>query len=138
MFLTVVFCAGMTIPVCAENVSYKIDNEIELAYEIAQNPIASLAISGTTATCVSSTTGTSTTKITVTHTLQKYSGLFWIWNDVENATWTKTANTNTIRLSTTKSGLLSGTYRLKSVFTLTNSSGETETVTVYSDEKAVS
>ena len=32
---------------------------------------------------------------------------------------------------------ISGTYRLKSVFTLTNSSGKSETITVYSDEEMV-
>ena len=32
---------------------------------------------------------------------------------------------------------ISGTYRLKSVFTPTNSSGKSETITVYSDEEMV-
>ena len=46
-------------------------------------------------------------------------------------------NTNTIRLSNSKSSLTSGTYRLKSVFTLTNSIGKTENITIYSSEKRV-
>ncbi|MGN0683975.1 MAG: hypothetical protein ACI4JY_09895 [Oscillospiraceae bacterium] len=45
--------------------------------------------------------------------------------------------TNIIRLSNSKSGLPSGTYWLKSVFTLTSSSGKTETVTIYSTEKSI-
>ena len=40
-------------------------------------------------------------------------------------------------LSTTQSGLESGTYRLKSTFTLTSSSGSVETITIYSTEKKV-
>ncbi|MGN0682816.1 MAG: hypothetical protein ACI4JY_03980, partial [Oscillospiraceae bacterium] len=87
--------------------------------------------------CTSSSGGVDVVKITVEQTLEKYSGWFWIWNSVDGASWTKTVNTNTICLSNTKSGLTSGKYRLKSVFTLTSSSGKTETVTIYSDERTV-
>ena len=34
--------------------------------------------------------------------------------------------------------IASGTYRVKSVFTVTTTSGQTETVTVYSAEKTIS
>jgi len=40
-------------------------------------------------------------------------------------------------LSNSKSGLESGKYRLKSVFTLTDKNGKSETITIYSDEKSV-
>ncbi len=40
-------------------------------------------------------------------------------------------------LSTIQSGLESGTYRLESTFTLTSSSGNVETITIYSTEKKV-
>lgn len=106
-------------------------------YETASDAVSTLTVSGTTAYCASSTRGVDTVKITVEQTLEKHSGWFWIWNDVDGASWTKTVNTNTIRLSNTKTGLSSGTYRLKSVFTLTSSSGKTETITVYSDEKKI-
>ena len=76
------------------------------------------------------------TQITVEHTLEKHWGL-WIWNEVDGASWTKTVYSDTIRLSNTKSGLDSGTYRLKSVFTLTNSSGKSETITIYSEEETI-
>ena len=76
------------------------------------------------------------TQITVEHTLEKHWGL-WIWSEVDGASWTKTVYSDTIRLSNTKSGLDSGTYRLKSVFTLKSSSGEPEIITIYSDEETV-
>ena len=77
------------------------------------------------------------TQITVEHTLEKHWGL-WIWNEVDGASWTKTVNMSAVSFVSTKGGLDSGTYRLKSVFTLTNLSGKSETITVYSDEKTVS
>ncbi len=105
-------------------------------YEYADDPISELGIDGQTAYCTSKTRGDAVS-ITVEQTLEKYSGWFWIWNDVDGATWTKTNNSNVITMSNTITGLKSGKYRLKSVFTLTNSSGKTETITVYSDEKKV-
>ena len=120
----------------AESAVPFVDNGISLAYEIACNPISVLEIIGNTAYCTSKTDGSEAVSITITQTLQKYWGL-WIWNDVDGAEWTRTVGRNSIYLSSSKSGLDSGTYRLKSVFTLTNSSGKTETITVYSDEKRV-
>ena len=119
----------------AETTDYYAE-EISPAYEIAENPISTLSIIDSTAYCTSETRG-EVVSITVEQTLEKYSGWFWIWNNVDGASWTKTVNTNTIRLSNTKSGLSSGTYRLKSVFTLTSSSGKTETITIYSAEKSI-
>ncbi len=40
-------------------------------------------------------------------------------------------------MSNTKTGLKSGKYRLKTIFTLTDKYGKTETITVYSDERSV-
>ena len=119
----------------AETVSNP-DYGVSPAYEYADNPTSILTTSGQTAYCTSKTDGNAVS-ITVEQTLEKYSGWFWIWNNVDGASWTKTVNTNTIRLSNTKSGLSSGTYRLKSVFTLTSSSGKTETITIYSTEKSI-
>ena len=53
------------------------------------------------------------------------------------AAWEKTVNGSSIGPAYTKSGLESGKYRVKSVFTLTNKQGKTETITVYSDERSV-
>lgn len=107
---------------------------VALAYEYARKATSELSISSQTAYCTSKTEGDAVS-ITVEQTLEKYSGWFWIWDDVDNASWSKTVNRSSISLSNTASGLDSGKYRLKSVFTLTNSSGKTETITVYSNEK---
>ena len=106
------------------------------AYEYADNPTNELKISSQTAYCTSKTESNAVS-ITIEQTLEKHSGWFWIWDDIDDASWSKTVNRSTISFSNTKSGLDSGTYRLKSVFTLTALSGKTETVTIYSAEKTV-
>ena len=107
------------------------------AYEVGVNPTSELAVSGTIARCSCAISGRNCVKITAEQTLEKYWGL-WIWTSVDGARWAKTVNSSTISMSNTKSGLSSGKYRLKTVFTLTDSSGKTETITVYSSEKTVS
>ena len=120
----------------AKNVStYAIGDTASPQYEIASSAYSTLNFIGTTAECISSATGANTAKITVVQTLQKYSGWFWIWDDV--ASWTKTANSSSIFLGNTKSGLSSGKYRVKSVFTLTDKNGKTETLTIYSDTEKI-
>lgn len=137
LMVTVCLCTSLCITAYAEETDMYISNDIALAYEIAQTPSSILSINGTKAVCESNTSGYDCVSITVTHTLQKYSGWFWAWDDVENTTSEKTVNTNTVTLSTTKSGLESGTYRLKSTFSITSSSGSVETITIYSTEKKV-
>lgn len=75
-------------------------------------------------------------EITAEQYLQKQ-GFLWIWSTYDGAEWTKTVYTNTLSMSNTKTGLSSGKYRLKTIFTLTGKQGETETITVYSDVKSV-
>lgn len=133
----VCLCLSLSVSVSAETTDSIIVDEIAPAYEIASNPSSLLSISGQTACCKSKTGTVNAVSITVEQTLEKYSGLLWIWNDVDGASWTKTVNQSTIAVSNTKSGLSSGKYRLKSVFTLTSSDGETETITIYSSEKTV-
>ena len=111
------------------------DNAVSPTYDIGHDPTSGLTISGTTATCLSKING-KCVKITAEQTLEKYWGL-WIWTSVDNAHWTKTVNSNTLTMSNTKNGLSSGKYRLKTVFTLTDSSGKSETITVYSSEKTI-
>lgn len=105
-------------------------------YEIAQDTWCSLKLSGSNATCESSATSLNAVKITAEQYLQKQ-GFLWIWSTYDGAEWTKTVNTNVIAMSNTKTGLSSGKYRLKTVFTLTDKNGKTETITVYSDVKSV-
>ncbi len=135
LMVTVCLCTSLCFTAYAEETDMYISDEIVPAYEIARNPSSVLTISGTSATYESSAKGYDCVSITVTHTLQKYSGILWIWDDVENSTSEKTVNTNTVRLSTTQNE--SGTYRLESTFTLTSSSGNAETITIYSTEKKV-
>lgn len=130
-------CSAFSIPSYAEEMSPYEENEIVSEYSIAISPISLLAINQGTATCTSRTNGGDCIQISVTQTLQKYSGWFWSWDDVPNASWSKSVNLNSISLSNSKSGLSSGTYRLMSVFTLVNSSGQTETITVYSSERTI-
>ena len=75
-------------------------------------------------------------KITAEQYLQKQ-GILWIWSTYDSAEWTKTVYSNVLTVSNTKTGLSSGKYRLKTVFTFTDKQGKTETITVYSDEKSV-
>ncbi len=104
------------------------------AYEIANSCTSNLTIQNGTAECTSIAKGTDAVSITVAQTLQKYWGL-WIWNDVKGAKWTRTENRNSVQLSDSISGLESGTYRVKSVFTLTDKDGKSETITIYSNEE---
>lgn len=106
---------------------------ISPTYEIANKCASSLEIINGTAYCTSIAEGTDTITITITHTLQKHWGL-WVWEDVDNATWTKTAEINFFCLYNTKYDLKSGTYRVKSTFVLTDDNGESETITIYSNE----
>ena len=114
----------------AEDISTFESDEIISQYAIAVEPSSSLIINQNSATCTSTTDGVNCVRISVTHTLQKYSGWLWLWANVTGASWSKTVNLSSISLSSRKNGLSSGTYRLMSVFTLTNSSGQTETMTV--------
>lgn len=130
-------CTNFNVVAHAETVDVLVDDEISLAYEIANNPISDLDIADSTAYCTSIVGGDNVVSIAVTQTLQKYRGL-WVWKNVDGAEWTETENCNSIYLSNSKSNLDSGTYRVKSVFKLTDNNGKTETVTIYSSEKKVS
>ena len=129
-------CASLATPAYAEATLPLVESEVVPAYEIATYVTSNLSISGQTAYCTSSATGADTVSITVEQTLQKQ-GFLWLWYGVDGASWTKTVNKKTITFVNTKSGLSGGKYRLKSVFTLTDSAGKKETITVYSAEKSI-
>lgn len=109
-----------------------INYDIAPMYNIATRVSSYLNFIGTKAECVSQGDGLDTVKISVVQILQRYSGWLWVWDDV--ALWTKMQESGSIYVYNTKSGLPSGTYRLKSEFTLKNSRGETETITIYSEK----
>ncbi len=126
---------SLTTAVSAADLSSGNIDIVEPAYVIANNPVSRVTISGTTATCYSSTRGNATT-ISITQTLQVKKSSSW--SNVSGASWTKTVNANSITMRNTKSNLSSGTYRLKSEYTLTAKDGTTETITVYSLEATLS
>ena len=133
----VISCIAFNSSAYAEELEPALEGEIISEYANASNVSSSLSISSSTAECRSICIGYSyVTQISVTQTLQKFWGM-WIWNDVDGASWQRTSTTNEVDISTSKSGLSSGTYRLKSVFTLRTQNGQTETITIYSSEYSV-
>ena len=130
--------SSVSIPASAEMTTSVSNEGIAPAYEYANTAKSLLYISSNSAECISRCTSSSdVVQITVEQTLQKFWGL-WVWNDVDGASWAVTERGSSISAVNTKSGLTSGTYRVKSVFTLTSSSGETETITIYSEEETIS
>ncbi len=106
-------------------------------YEMAAETVSELSINGTTATCKSSVNGyPDVVEITAVQYLEKQ-GFLWIWDTYDDTTWTKTVYSNVLTMSNTKTGLANGKYRLRTVFTLTDKNGESETITVDSDVKKV-
>lgn len=103
-------------------------------YEIAADAKSELRIIGSSAECNSVAKTQNAVKITAVQTLERQ-GFLWIWSTYGDP-WTETVYTNSITMSNTKS-VSGGKYRLKTVFTLTDSQGKTETITVYSSEKSV-
>ncbi len=132
----VVLSTAMSVSAYADTTTLSLMDEVSPLYEYADELESLLSISSTRATFHSrARCSDDVVKISIEQTLQKYWGL-WIRNDVDGAVWTKTQSGCSICAVNTKTGLGSGKYRLKSVFTLTNSSGKTETVTVYSETKS--
>ena len=123
--------------VYAAELDVPVEEEIIEEYAIFNQLQSALSISGSTAKCTSSAFAATASTISATQTLEKYSGWFWIWDPVSGATWSDSENSNSILMYNTKSGLSSGKYRLKTVFTVTSTSGQTETVTIYSSEETV-
>lgn len=105
-------------------------------YEIGENAWSELCINGSTASCDSYVDGDSAVMITAEQYLQKQ-GILWIWSTYDGTEWTETEEASFILMSNTKSGLTRGKYRLKTVFTLTDQNGKTETIKVYSEEVTV-
>ena len=136
LFGGMILCTSLTASAYAETPSTIVEDEVAPAYEIAIDVTSNLSISGQTAYCKSNANGINAVSITVEQTLQKQ-GFLWLWYGVDGANWTTTVNDNSISVVNTKSGLSSGKYRLKSVFTFTDKNGKSETITVYSNEKSI-
>jgi len=102
-----------------------------------QRKESSLEISGNTAVYISNYEDSSkqTQRVVITQTLEKHC-YFWTWETIGSAR-TKTVSGSSASLSARVSGLKSGTYRAKTVFKVTDKSGKTQEITVYSAEKKV-
>lgn len=134
IMLSLLLCFSFSVPASAITIS---GSTAQPYYEKAREVSSTLSISGTTAVCESTCKGDpDVTKIVAVQTLEKQ-GFLWFWDTYDNTTWTKTVYSNNLTMSNTKYGLDSGNYRLKTVFTLTDKQGKTETITVYSDEASV-
>lgn len=104
-------------------------------YQTVTKVLSGLSVSGTTATCRSEAiVMIGVTNISVTQTLQKRSGNNF--SNVNGASWSTTVNDDCIIFENTKSNLSSGTYRVKSVFTVKKGS-KTETITSYSSTATI-
>lgn len=81
------------------------------------------------------TSDRSVIQVDIEHSLEKHAYL-WTWNNVGGKS-SKTVFDCVNYLITYRTGLESGTYRLKSVFTAYLDDGRSETVTVYSNELTI-
>lgn len=128
--LYIIMCFALSVTASAKAV---LPGTAQPYYDKASEATSVLTMNGTTATCTSTCMGYSdVVQIVAVQTLEKQ-GAWWSWSTYNNTTWTKTVYKSTLTMSNTKSGLESGTYRLKTVFTLTDKNGKSETITVYSD-----
>lgn len=93
---------------------------------------SALTISGNSAICKSVYTanGDDVSKVVITQSLEKQ-GLFWTWSKVAGE-WAKTSDGSSMVLTNTVSGLDKGTYRVKTVYTVTDKNGSEETIPLYS------
>lgn len=118
--LSASFAAGL-------NVSASVIESVSPAYVYAYDCVSELTISGSTATCTSSVVGISgtTTKIIIKQILQKKNSSGG-WDDV--CSWIDNSFSTNFTLTNYKYSLSSGTYRLKSEFTIySGTSSETDT-----------
>lgn len=110
MLITLTMPLNLTMPVSAE------DSDISIYSQYFESE---LTVSGTTATCKSSGKDSNyqATKILVSQSLQKKNSS-GSWTIVY--AWSNTINSYQGTVTNSKSGLASGTYRLKSTFYLNN------------------
>lgn len=135
LIMSLLMCFSLSVTASAQAVTMSVAQPY---YEKADDASSELYLSGTTAECESYVNGNSdVVKIVAEQYLQKQ-GFLWTWSTYDGAEWTKTSYSNTLSMSNTKTGLTSGNYRLKTIFTLTDKYGGEESITVYSDERSVS
>ena len=96
-----------------------------------------LSISGNTATCTSKykAADNAVSEVIIMQSLEKHCYL-WVWETV-GGEWIKTSDNHSVSFTNKVSGLADGIYRVKTVFNVTGTNGETEEITLYSTEKKV-
>lgn len=108
---------------------------VEARYTYILTSSSELTFSGNTATCKSYAKGYSTvTKISVTQYLEKQNGKNW--ETVSGGTWSDSVSASSISMTNSKSSLGSGTYRLRTVFTV-YSGTSSETIEKTSSEVTI-
>lgn len=109
--LTVVISFGLPVSAAYNN------NGVSPCYLYTGDVSCSLMISNGTATCSSDLTGSLTvTSITGQQYLEKKNGTKW--ESVDNDSWSDATTSYYLKMYNTKSGLGSGTYRVRAVFTV--------------------
>lgn len=81
------------------------------------------------------TTDTSVVQVDIRQSLEKHA-YFWTWDNVGGYSF-KSVFDNVSNFTNYRTGLASGTYRVKSEFTAYLDDGRTETVVVYSNELTI-
>ena len=130
VLLAVVISFGMIGAVSASNIS---------TFDISGHTKASsLIINNNKATCKSQyqSYNDDCSSITAVQTLEKRSWLVF-WNTVGDKCTKTVTNTDALSFTNYKYNLDSGTYRVKTVFTVVLKDGRSESVTVYSSEEKV-
>lgn len=115
-----------------------IDEEI-ISEDISSARKSSLLnISNGTATCKStfSDINSNIYSVKAVQTFEKHWALGMFF-EVDGTNWERTVYSDTLSMTNYKNNLDSGTYRLKTVFTVTRNNGQTESITVYSVEVTI-
>ncbi len=124
-----------SIPVYAYD--YPEEEIVEESYALANSTYSTLSIRNNQATLDSGVDGdTCVVSVSATQTLEKFVAL-WIWSPVSGASWSKSKSGKSLEMHNQATLYESGTYRVKTVFTLTSNTGSTETITVYSNEVTI-
>ena len=115
--------------------AYNGENSVSPYYLYTYTAKSKLTISNRTAECESTLEGyMSVTKISAAQYLEKKNGSEW--ETVSLGTWSNSVDGDRLIMSNTKSNLSSGTYRLRTVFTV-YSGTKSESVEMVSDETTI-
>lgn len=131
--ISIMLCFVVIMSICT--ISASASELISVNYAYTRSCSSDISVSNKTITAKSSVIGYNgtTTKVVIKQTLQKKTSS-GIWTSAGSAN--STTNSYRATLSKKYTGLSSGKYRLKSVFTV-YAGNNSETITKYSSEKTV-